>query len=83
MPTAEARRQKRVRDRFSMPREDYNLIDALKERAAELDRPAMKSELLRAGLHALNQATSEEFRALLEALPPMKKKQRDRSGNDG
>lgn len=74
MPTAEARRQKRVRDRFSMPREDYELIDTLKERAAGMGRPAKKSEVLRAGLHVLNQMTSEEFRALLEGLAPMKKK---------
>ena len=74
MPSAEARRQKRVRDRFSMPREDYDLIDALKQRAAELDRKVKKSELLRAGLQALNQATREEFRALLEGLTPLKKK---------
>lgn len=80
-PAAESRRQKRVRDRFSMPREDYKLIDALKERSAGLERPAKKSELLRAGLHALNQASCEELLALLDALTPTRKK-RDRSADD-
>ncbi len=74
LASAESRRQKKVRDRFSMPREDYALIDTLKERAGSLELKARKSELLRAGLHALTQLNNDEFRALLDALPPVKKK---------
>jgi len=74
-PALAARPPKRVRVRLRMPREDYDLLKGLKARASEFDRPARKSEVLRAGLHALTQATSEEFRALLDALAPMGKKQ--------
>ena len=73
-PALAARSPKRVRVRLRMPRDDYDLIKGLKERASELDRPAKKSELLRAGLHALTQSTSEEFRALLDGLAPIRKK---------
>ena len=73
-PTLATRPPKRIRVRMRMPREDYDLIKDLKGRASELDRPARKSELLRAGLHALTQSTSEEFRALLDGLAPIRKK---------
>ncbi len=42
-----------VRDSFTMPESDFALIAALKTRAMAAQREAKKSELLRAGLHAL------------------------------
>ena len=42
-----------VRDSFTMPEPDFALIAALKGRAMAAQREAKKSELLRAGLHAL------------------------------
>ena len=42
-----------VRDSFTMPEADFALIAALKARAMAARREAKKSELLRAGLHAL------------------------------
>ena len=45
---------KLVRDSFTMPQADFELIAALKARAIEFRRPAKKSQLLRAGLQALH-----------------------------
>ena len=65
-------REKLVRDSFTMPRSDLRLIEQLKARAIAFHRPAKKSELLRAGLHALAALTDEQVRAGLDALTPLK-----------
>lgn len=67
-----AKKMKLVRDSFTMPHQDYALIAALKERALEYKRPAKKSELLRAGLHALAKLTHGELGGALDALAPLK-----------
>ncbi len=56
-------RAKLVRDSFTMPQSDFDLIDVLKQRALDFKRPTKKSELLRAGLQ------------VLAALPPAKLEQ--------
>ncbi len=58
-------RARLVRDSFTMPEPDFALIAALKARALAGQREAKKSELLRAGLHALMALDS---RALIDAL---------------
>jgi hypothetical protein len=63
---------KLVRDSFTMPKAEYAVIDELKQRAAKLGRPAKKSELLRAGVKALNTMTDEVLRAALSAVPTIK-----------
>jgi hypothetical protein len=63
---------KLVRDSFTMPKVDFDLVDVLKERALGFKRPAKKSELLRAGLHALSALNDAALRAALEALAPLK-----------
>lgn len=63
---------KLVRDGFTMPQQDFDLIAALKKRAIALQRPAKKSELLRAGLHALTRLPDEAFLAALEGLVQLK-----------
>jgi hypothetical protein len=63
---------KLVRDSFTMPRADFALIDALKERALSFKRPTKKSELLRAGLHVLSALSSTQLKAALDALTPLK-----------
>jgi hypothetical protein len=45
-----ARKDKLVRDSFTIPKVEYALIDELKRRAAKLNSPIKKSELLRAGV---------------------------------
>jgi hypothetical protein len=63
---------KLVRDSFTMPRADFDLVEMLKDRALGFKRAAKKSELLRAGLHALSALSEGAFRAALEALMPVK-----------
>ena len=63
---------KRVRDSFTMPREDFDLIAQLKARALDFKRPAKKSELLRAGLQVLATLPDVQLHAALDALRPLK-----------
>ena len=63
---------KLVRDSFTMPQEDHALISTLKSRALKFKRPTKKSELLRAGLHALQAMPPGALREALDALTPLK-----------
>ena len=63
---------KLVRDSFTMPRADFELIHTLKERALGFKRPTKKSELLRAGLQALAALDDAALKARLERLIPLK-----------
>lgn len=69
--TAKAK-QKLVRDSFTMPRGDFGLINTLKERALGFRRPTKKSELLRAGLHALALLPDAKLKVVLDGLVPLK-----------
>jgi hypothetical protein len=73
-PAAERPRtkEKLVRDSFTMPRSDFALIVQLKERALGFRHVAKKSELLRAGLHALAALEAPALQALLARLPALK-----------
>ena len=62
--------KKAVRGDFKMPASDYALIQALKQRALEFDRPTRKNELLRAGLHALGALDNTQLQQRLLALSP-------------
>ena len=48
------------------------LVAVLKERALGFRRPAKKSEILRAGLHALQQLTDAQLLGALDLLTPLK-----------
>ena len=61
-----------VRDSFTMPQADFDLIGQLKSRALVFQRPAKKSELLRAGLQALLALDDAALRTALDALVPLK-----------
>ena len=65
-------RVKLVRDSFTMPRDEFELIAQLKARALDFKRPAKKSELLRAGLQVLAALPNPQLLAALEALRPLK-----------
>lgn len=65
-------KEKLVRDSFTMPRSDFDLIALLKERALGFRRPTKKSELLRAGLQALAGLTPKQLQAALDSLPLLK-----------
>ncbi len=63
---------KLVRDSFTMPKAEYAAIDALKQRALSLAHPVKKSELLRAGIGALNTMSDVAFLAAVTAIPSLK-----------
>jgi len=63
---------KLVRDSFTMPKAEYAVIDALKQRGAKLAKPVKKSELLRAGVKALAAMSDEQFLAAVVAVPAIK-----------
>lgn len=65
-------KHKLVRDSFTMPRADFDLIAALKDRALNFKRPTKKSELLRAGLHVLSALNDAQLRISLEQLTRLK-----------
>jgi hypothetical protein len=71
-PAQPPKKDKLIRDSFTLPREDFELIAALKDRALDFKRPTKKSELLRAGLQALAKLDPPALRAALEALRPLK-----------
>ena len=73
-PEQAAKKIKRVRDSFSMPRNEYEVLGALKQRSAKLGRPGKKSELLRAGLKLLAALNDKALLAALQALPATKAK---------
>ena len=64
-----AKKPKMIRDSFTIPKTEYLVIDALKERAGKLSRAAKKSELLRAGVKALAAMSDAVFLAALSAVP--------------
>lgn len=63
---------KLVRDSFTMPKAEYAVIEQLKRRASVLERPAKKSELLRAGIKALSALSDAALLAALQAVPTIK-----------
>ena len=65
-------RRKPVRDSFTMPEADFALIATLKACALSAKRETKKSELLRAGLHALAALDTRALIAALGALEPVK-----------
>ena len=66
------KKPKLIRDSFTIPKREYVVLDALKERAGKLARAAKKSELLRAGIKALAAMPDAEFLAALAAVPTIK-----------
>jgi hypothetical protein len=69
---ADAQKEKVVRDGFSMPRADYEKFKTLKAVCLAGGVAVKKSELLRAGLHALEALTIPDLLARIQALPPIK-----------
>lgn len=63
---------KLVRDSFTIPKNEYAALDALKTRALQLGLAAKKSELLRAGLMALSNMSDAAYKTALSAVPTLK-----------
>ena len=61
-----------VRDGFTMPQADYELLKELKAQCLKAGVEVKKSELLRAGVQALAALSMADLAARLKALPPVK-----------
>jgi hypothetical protein len=66
------RKDKLLRDSFTIPKSEFAVLDALKQRAAKAGRPVKKSEVLRAGVKALAAMADSAFLAALGAVPAIK-----------
>ena len=69
---AKVHKPKLVRDSFTMPKDEYQVIEALKRRALELGKHVRKSELLRAGIRALAALNDRALLKALDAVPTLK-----------
>ena len=69
---AKVKKPKLVRDSFTIPKDEYVVIDALKTRAGKLGQAIKKSELLRAGVKALAAMSDIQFKAALSNVPTIK-----------
>ena len=70
--TAKVKKPKLVRDSFTIPKDEYVVIDSLKIRAGKLGQAVKKSELLRAGVKALAAMSDIQFKAALSNVPTIK-----------
>lgn len=67
-----SKKPKLVRDSFTIPKDEYAVLDELKDRATQLKQPAKKSELLRAGIKALAAMSDAAFLKALTQVPAIK-----------
>lgn len=66
------KKPKLVRDSFTFPKDEYQAIAGLKQKALGLKHSAKKSEILRAGLKLLNSLNDKAFLAALSNVPALK-----------
>ena len=66
------KKSKLVRDSFTIPKVEYSVLDALKQRAGKLGNSVKKSELLRAGIKALAAMADTALLSALKAVPAIK-----------
>jgi hypothetical protein len=66
------KKPKLVRDSYTIPKAEYQAMDALKQRATALGQPPKKSEMLRAGIMALAGLSDAALLAALAAVPAIK-----------
>lgn len=73
-------KHKLVRDSFTMPQSDFELIDVLKQRAMSFRHAVKKSELLRAGLQVLAALPDAQLEKALARITPLKTGRPKKSG---
>jgi hypothetical protein len=69
---AKPKKPKLVRDSFTIPKDEYSVLEQLKLRASVNATAAKKSELLRAGIKALAGMSDAAFLAAVKAVPTIK-----------
>lgn len=73
-PAAEQKikKPKLVRDSFTFPKDEYQVIAGLKQKALGLNHSIKKSEILRAGIMLLNGLNDKAFLSALTKVPALK-----------
>ena len=66
------KKPKLVRDSFTLPKNEYAAIDAIKQRALQMALAVKKSEVVRAALMALATLDDAQLKAALAAVPTLK-----------
>lgn len=61
-----------IRDSFTLPSGDYELIATIRQRCLKSAVNATKSEVIRAGLHILQSLSDEELLRAIESLEKVK-----------
>lgn len=61
-----------IRDSFTMPRGDYDLIAGIKQKMLKTGLHVKKSELLRAGLHVLSKLSTAQLKQTVSDLEKIK-----------
>ena len=71
-PEQKVKKPKLVRDSFTFPKDEYQAIAGLKQKALGLNHSVKKSEILRAGLMLLNGLNDKAFLSALAKVPALK-----------
>ena len=69
---AKDKKPKMVRDSVTIPKAEYLVLDAMKQRAAQLKVTVKKTELIRAGMKHLATLPDAVFLAAIAAVPSLK-----------
>ena len=69
---AKDKKPKMVRDSVTIPKAEYAVLDAMKQRAAQLKVTVKKTELIRAGMKHLATLPDAVFLAAIAAVPSLK-----------
>lgn len=65
-------RERVVRDTFSMPLNDYELIDKVKQRCLRLGLDTTRSEIVRAGIKHLSEIAEDNLTEILAKIVKLK-----------
>lgn len=68
----EIKTDKVIRDSFTLPSQDYQLIDVIRKRALKASTSITKSEVIRAGLLALQAMHEEDLLKVINSLTKVK-----------
>ena len=71
-PVRGAPAEKVIRDSFTMPSRDYRKITQLREKCLKAGINMTKSEILRAGVHALEELSVDSLRAVVQSVEKVK-----------
>ena len=69
---AKEKKHKLVRDSITVPKAEYQVLEAMKHRAAQLKVMVKKTELIRAGMKHLATLPDAVFLAAIAAVPSLK-----------